>query len=57
MERTLIGHQTKGGHGHHVLYRRAHEEPVPCRWVESTDENLASVRRFCSKANEFGAGE
>ncbi len=30
------------------------EKPKPYKWVKSADEILASVRRFCLKANELG---
>lgn len=33
------------------------EKPKPCKWVKSADEILASVRRFCLKANELGVSE
>ena len=30
------------------------EKPKPCTWVKSADGILASVRRYCLKANELG---
>ena len=33
------------------------EKPKPYKWVKSADEILASVRRFCLKANELGVGK
>ena len=33
------------------------EKPRPCKWVKSADETLASVRRFCLKANALGMSE
>ena len=33
------------------------EKPKPCKWVKSADEILASVRRFCLKANALGESE
>ncbi len=33
------------------------EKPNPYKWVESADEILASVRRFCLTANAFGMNE
>ena len=33
------------------------DKPKPYRWVKSADEILASVRRFCLKANELGESE
>ena len=33
------------------------EKPKPYKWVKSADEILASVRRFCLKANALGASE
>lgn len=33
------------------------KKPKPCKWVKSADEILASVRRFCLKANELGVSE
>ena len=31
--------------------------PQPCKWVKSTDEILASVRRFRLKVNGFDVSE
>ena len=33
------------------------EKPKPYKWVKSADEILASVRRFCLKANELSVGK
>ena len=33
------------------------EKPKPYKWVKSADEILASVRRFCLKANALGESE
>ena len=33
------------------------EKPKPNKWVKSADEILASVRRFCLKANQLGVNE
>ena len=33
------------------------EKPKPCKWVKSADGILASVRRYCLKANELGESE
>ncbi len=33
------------------------EKPKSCKWVTSANEILASVRKFCLKANEFGENE
>ncbi|MYH57664.1 MAG: hypothetical protein F4145_06635 [Boseongicola sp. SB0675_bin_26] len=33
------------------------KRPRPYKRVKSSDEILASVRRFCLKANEFGVSE
>ncbi len=33
------------------------EKPKPYKWVKSADEILASVRRFCLKANKLGVSE
>ena len=32
-------------------------KPKPCKWVNSADEILSSVRRFCLKANKLGLSE
>lgn len=33
------------------------EKPKPCKRIKSADEILASVRRFCLKADAFGVSE
>ena len=33
------------------------EKPKPYKWVKSADETLASVRRFCLRANELGVSD
>lgn len=33
------------------------EKAKPCKWVKSVEEILASVRRFCFKANALGVSE
>ena len=33
------------------------DKPKPYKWVKSADEILASVRRFCLKANQLGVNE
>ena len=33
------------------------EKPKPYKWVKSADEILASVKRFCLKANALGVSE
>ena len=36
---------------------RHNENPRPYRWTKSADEILASVRRFCQKADQTLCGE
>ncbi len=33
------------------------QKPKPYKWVKSTNETLASVRKFCPEANELGTNE